>query len=89
MSYRHCFGFFMHGIAETHVSHHLVSKMYVSARPCHAKSKLMCLSPHYNAWDATEALKKVLGPHYLFNDTNVFRGLWESACGSRSRGEQR
>jgi omega-6 fatty acid desaturase (delta-12 desaturase) len=30
---RHCFGFFMHGIAETHVVHHLCSKMCVGGRP--------------------------------------------------------
>ncbi|WAQ80772.1 hypothetical protein PtA15_1A110 [Puccinia triticina] len=33
-------GFFTHGLAETHVAHHLFSRI-----------------PHYNAWDATDALK--------------------------------
>ncbi|KAL7423113.1 hypothetical protein Q5752_002412 [Cryptotrichosporon argae] len=45
--------YILHGICETHVSHHVSSKI-----------------PHYNAWEATEALKNFLGPHYHCTDTN-------------------
>ncbi|WFD32381.1 hypothetical protein MSPP1_003426 [Malassezia sp. CBS 17886] len=50
---------FFHGISETHVSHHISSKI-----------------PHYHAWDATEALKRRLGQHYMKSDENVLAALW-------------
>jgi len=58
---RNIHSFFFHGIAETHVAHHLCSKI-----------------PHYNAWDATAALKAKLGPHYLQTDENAWVSLWKS-----------
>ncbi|CAO1620919.1 unnamed protein product [Jaminaea pallidilutea] len=51
----------LHGIAETHVAHHINSKI-----------------PHYNAWEATEALKAHLGPHYHCTDENVWVSLWKT-----------
>ncbi|KAM0753794.1 delta-12-fatty acid desaturase [Meredithblackwellia eburnea MCA 4105] len=53
--------YILHGICETHVSHHICSKI-----------------PHYNAWEATEALKDLLGSHYLVSDENMFKSLWNS-----------
>ncbi|GAA6041766.1 hypothetical protein JCM8097_008321 [Rhodosporidiobolus ruineniae] len=53
--------FLMHGICETHVAHHISSKI-----------------PHYHAWEATEALKKFLGPHYNSTDESMFVSLWKS-----------
>jgi len=47
-------GWILHGICETHVAHHISSKI-----------------PHYNAWEATDALKEFLGPHYHRDDTNM------------------
>jgi len=58
---RNIHGFFFHGIAETHVAHHLCSKI-----------------PHYNAWDATAALKAKLGPHYHQTDENCWKSLFKS-----------
>ena len=52
---------FFHGIAETHVVHHVSSKI-----------------PHYNAWEATEALKARIGPHYMKSTENVFVTLWKT-----------
>lgn len=51
----------LHGIAETHVSHHICSKI-----------------PHYNAWEATEALKTFLGPHYYCSTESMFAAYWRS-----------
>lgn len=48
----------LHGICETHVSHHICSKI-----------------PHYHAWEATEALKAVLGEHYMKSDDNMYHSL--------------
>ncbi|KAE8214667.1 hypothetical protein CF327_g1948 [Tilletia walkeri] len=53
--------FFLHGISETHVAHHISSKI-----------------PHYNAWEATEALKERLGEHYACSTENVLVSLWKS-----------
>ncbi|KAK0548184.1 hypothetical protein OC846_004574 [Tilletia horrida] len=53
--------FFLHGIAETHVAHHISSKI-----------------PHYNAWEATEALKQRLGEHYVCSTENILVSLWKS-----------
>ncbi|PWN53035.1 hypothetical protein IE53DRAFT_384517 [Violaceomyces palustris] len=53
--------YLFHGIAETHVAHHISSKI-----------------PHYNAWEATEALKARLGEHYKKSTENVFVSLWKT-----------
>lgn len=53
--------YILHGIAETHVAHHISSKI-----------------PHYNAWEATEALKERLGEHYHCAEENVFVSLWKT-----------
>ncbi|KAI8460468.1 fatty acid desaturase-domain-containing protein [Phakopsora pachyrhizi] len=58
---RNIHGFFFHGIAETHVAHHICSKI-----------------PHYNAWEATEALKAKLGEHYHQTDENCWKSLYKS-----------
>lgn len=50
-----------HHITDTHVCHHLFSKM-----------------PFYHAQEATEALKKVLGPYYMKDNTPINRALWRS-----------
>lgn len=51
----------LHHIADTHVAHHLFSKM-----------------PFYHAQEATEALRKVLGPYYLKDDTPIWPALWKA-----------
>lgn len=51
----------LHGIAETHVAHHISSKI-----------------PHYNAWEATEALKEFLGPHYYKSSENFLVSFYKS-----------
>lgn len=50
--------YIFHGICETHVAHHLASRI-----------------PHYHAWEATEALKSVLGDYYLKSDDNMYYSL--------------
>ncbi|GAA95111.1 uncharacterized protein L969DRAFT_95919 [Mixia osmundae IAM 14324] len=58
---RNVFGLAFHGIAETHICHHLCSAI-----------------PHYNAWEATEALKQKLGPYYNKSDEFFLTSLWNS-----------
>lgn len=50
-----------HGIAHTHVAHHLFSQM-----------------PFYHAEEATAALKKKLGEHYMFDETPIAVACWRS-----------
>ncbi|EIW66753.1 hypothetical protein TREMEDRAFT_45585 [Tremella mesenterica DSM 1558] len=51
--------YILHGICETHVAHHIASKI-----------------PHYNAWEATAALKTYLGPHYYESEENILAAFW-------------
>lgn len=53
--------YLLHGISETHVLHHVCSKI-----------------PHYHAWEASEALQKRIGVHYMKSDENVLVSLWKS-----------
>jgi len=53
--------YILHGICETHVAHHVSSKI-----------------PHYNAWEATDALKELLGPHYMCSNESMFSSFWRS-----------
>jgi len=54
-----------HHISDTHVCHHLFSKM-----------------PFYHAQEATECIKKVVGPYYMKDNTPIGRALWRawSSC---------
>jgi omega-6 fatty acid desaturase (delta-12 desaturase) len=40
----------------------------------HTSSKI----PHYNAWEATEALKNFLGPHYQRSEENMFVSFYKA-----------
>jgi len=51
----------IHHITDTHVCHHIFSKM-----------------PFYNAAEATEYIKPILGQYYLKDETPVFSALWRS-----------
>mmetsp|Transcript_16463 Transcript_16463/g.27829 ORF Transcript_16463/g.27829 Transcript_16463/m.27829 type:complete len:433 (+) Transcript_16463:77-1375(+) len=50
-----------HHIQDTHVCHHLFSKI-----------------PFYHAQEATEHIKRVLGPYYMKDDTSIARALYRS-----------
>ena len=51
----------------------------------HVAHHLCSAIPHYNAWEATEALKEKLGSYYLYDDRNLFLTLFRSAWTLRSR----
>ncbi|KAL6753156.1 microsomal delta-12 fatty acid desaturase [Haematococcus lacustris] len=57
-----------------HVFHHIAD-----THVCH---HLFSYMPHYHAQEATEAMKKVLGPYYAQDKRNVFQALWQdlAAC---------
>lgn len=44
----------------------------------HVVHHLFSQMPHYHATEATEAVKKVLGPYYLRDDTNFLKALWKT-----------
>jgi omega-6 fatty acid desaturase (delta-12 desaturase) len=50
-----------HHITDTHVCHHVFSKM-----------------PFYHAQEATQHIKRVLGPYYMKDDTPIAHALWRS-----------
>jgi len=50
-----------HHITDTHVCHHIFSKM-----------------PFYHAQEASQHIKRVLGPYYLKDDTPIAHALWRS-----------
>jgi omega-6 fatty acid desaturase (delta-12 desaturase) len=49
-----------HHITDTHVTHHLLSKI-----------------PHYHAVEATKAIKQILGGYYCYDNTPVYKALWQ------------
>jgi len=44
----------------------------------HVVHHLFSSMPHYHAMEATEAVKAVLGPYYIFDSTPVATALWQS-----------
>ena len=44
----------------------------------HVAHHLFSSMPHYHAQEATEAIKGLLGPYYLFDDTPIASALWTS-----------
>ena len=44
----------------------------------HVAHHLFSSMPHYHAQEATEAIKGLLGPYYVFDDTPVTSALWTS-----------
>ncbi|KAI5475100.1 hypothetical protein MNV49_001924 [Pseudohyphozyma bogoriensis] len=49
---------------------HGITETHVAHHTC---SKI----PHYHAWEATEALKKFLGPHYNATEESMWVSLWK------------
>ncbi|GBF97029.1 hypothetical protein Rsub_09502 [Raphidocelis subcapitata] len=46
----------------------------------HVAHHLFSQMPHYHAEEATEAIKKVLGPYYCRDPRNVLAALWQETC---------
>ncbi|KAJ8327545.1 hypothetical protein O5D80_003902 [Batrachochytrium dendrobatidis] len=44
----------------------------------HVAHHLFSTMPHYHAQEATEALKKVVGEYYLYDNTNIFEAVYRS-----------
>lgn len=44
----------------------------------HVVHHLFSYLPHYHADEATKAVKQLLGEYYLYDDTPVFKALWNS-----------
>ena len=70
--------YLMHGITETHVSHHINSKIpHCTYCPClpFLLQLTLAFARTDHAWEATEALKEFLGEHYVSTDENMFVSL--------------
>ncbi|KAJ3183643.1 hypothetical protein HDU85_002072 [Gaertneriomyces sp. JEL0708] len=64
-----------YGFLLNHFFHHI--------QDTHVAHHLFSTMPHYHAQEATEALKKFLGPYYMKDDTPVWKSLWKSYTNCR------
>lgn len=62
LGYGHILDDIHHNISNGHVAHHI---FFTSI-------------PHYNLLKATEAIKPVLGKHYMYDDTPIPKAFWKS-----------
>ena len=53
-----------------YVFHHLTD--------CHVAHHLFSRMPHYNIAEATEAIKPILGKYYTYDNTPVWKALWNT-----------
>jgi len=54
----------------------------------HVAHHLFSSMPHYHAQEATEAIKKVLGEYYLYDNTNILVAMWQNTLECFSVEEQ-
>lgn len=59
------------GFIDEHIFHRIIGT--------HVLHHYVSRIPQYNAREATEAIKKVMGKHYKFNGENMWVSLWKSA----------
>jgi omega-6 fatty acid desaturase (delta-12 desaturase) len=69
-------GIVFHGICETHVSHHISSKIPHCKYCANVSSRADGLSDA--AWEATTALKEFLGPYYMRSEENMLVSLFKN-----------
>ncbi|CAG8499558.1 17233_t:CDS:2 [Acaulospora morrowiae] len=70
---------FVRGAATT-VDRHLgfLDAIFHRITSTHVAHHYFCMMPHYHAEEATKHLAKVLGSYYIFDDTPIFKALWNS-----------
>ncbi|XP_042481415.1 delta(12)-fatty-acid desaturase FAD2-like [Macadamia integrifolia] len=57
----------------------LLNKVFHNITDTHVAHHLFSTMPHYNAMEATKAIKPVLGEYYQFDGTPIYKALWREA----------
>ncbi|KAM7270249.1 hypothetical protein ACFE04_029463 [Oxalis oulophora] len=57
----------------------ILNKVFHNITDTHVAHHLFSTMPHYNAMEATKAIKPILGEYYQFDGTPVYKALWREA----------
>ncbi|MQL74264.1 hypothetical protein Taro_006618 [Colocasia esculenta] len=57
----------------------VLNKVFHNITDTHVAHHLFSTMPHYNAMEATKAIKPILGEYYHFDETPVHKALWREA----------
>lgn len=57
----------------------ILNKVFHNITDTHVAHHLFSTMPHYNAMEATKAIKPVLGKYYQFDGTPVYKAMWREA----------
>ncbi|KAL0719730.1 hypothetical protein Bca4012_069054 [Brassica carinata] len=57
----------------------VLNKVFHNITDTHVAHHLFSTMPHYNAMEATEAIKPILGEYYRFDGTPVVKAMWREA----------
>ncbi|KAG8657791.1 delta(12)-acyl-lipid-desaturase [Manihot esculenta] len=57
----------------------VLNKVFHNITDTHVVHHLFSTMPHYNAMEATKAIKHILGEYYQFDATPIYRALWREA----------
>lgn len=60
-------------------SYGILDKVFHNITDTHVAHHLFFSMPHYNAMEATKAIKPILGDYYQFDGTPVYKALWREA----------
>ncbi|KAK4419496.1 Delta(12)-acyl-lipid-desaturase [Sesamum alatum] len=57
----------------------VLNKVFHNITDTHVAHHLFSTMPHYNAMEATKAIKPILGQYYQFDGTPFFKAMWREA----------
>ncbi|KAF2307779.1 hypothetical protein GH714_031651 [Hevea brasiliensis] len=57
----------------------ILNKVFHNITDTHVAHHLFSTMPHYNAMEATEAIKPILGEYYQFDGTPFYKAMWREA----------
>lgn len=58
-------------------SYGFLDNIFHNIADTHVAHHLFSYMPHYHAQEATQAIKKVLGPYYAHDSRPVFKAMWQ------------
>ncbi|KAI3923970.1 hypothetical protein MKW92_019752 [Papaver armeniacum] len=57
----------------------ILNKVFHNITDTHVAHHLFSTMPHYNAMEATKAIKPILGDYYQFDGTSFYKAMWREA----------